>query len=170
MKQSKTPIWKKSMLEKLNFDSICEALEEIEDNGDMNGYDVDEKGYYNEYKEQFDDLSAMAYELESALTGTYDLQENWDDMTVALLGDVYTVLGYDGVEIDFFHLLNYEEELAESEAAKRILKLTKTDMLQLFRRVLNTLMLFYDIKAAHDCLTSIVEELIGNLPQRMWVE
>ena len=72
----------------------------------------------------------------------------------------------------------------------------------LFRKVLCTVVIFYDIKAAHDCLTSIVEELderaaimkrkddmvnklyedltgknaeqfdeiVKNMPQRMWVE
>ena len=32
-------------------------------------------------------------------------------------------------------------------------------MIRCFRKVMVTLLLFFDIKAAHDCLTSIVEEL-----------
>lgn len=159
MKSSKIPIWKKSMLEKLNLTEMLDMLYEIEGNGDMYGYDYgDAKGYYNEYKEQFDELSALAYNLREAFD-EYDVSENWDDMTVVLIGDIYNVLGYDAEEIDYFHMLSWEEEWAQNEAAKRIMRLTKQEMLALFRKVLCGIILFYDIKAAHDCLTSIVEEL-----------
>ncbi len=202
MKNSKTPIWKKSMIQKLNLVEIKDMLYEIMENGDMYGYsDGDTGSYYDEYKDQFDDLSALAYSLSEAFE-EYDVEENWDDMTVALIGNIYNVLGYDAEEIDYFHMLSYEEELAQNEAAKRIMRLTKQEMLALFRKVLCGIILFYDIKAAHDCLTSIVEELderaaimktkddlinrlyedltgknaeqfdelVKNLPQRMWVE
>lgn len=203
MKLSKTPLWKKSMLEKLNLYDIRDQLQEIYENGDMYGYDYGEiEGYYNEYKEQFDDLAALAYNLDEAMT-EYDVEEHWNDMTVALLGQLYNVLGFDNQELDYFNLLNtFEEEWAQNEAVKRILQMTKKDMLMLFRKVLCTVILFYDIKAAHDCLTSIVEELderaaimkrkddvvnqlyedltgksaeqfdeiVKNMPQRMWVE
>ena len=160
MKESKTPMWKKSMLEKLNLYDIRDQLQEICENGDMYGYDYgDIEGYYNEYKEQFDDLAALAYNLDEAMT-EYDVEEHWDDMTVALMGQIYNVLGYDYQELDYFHLMNtFEEDLAQGEAVKRILQMTKKDMLMLFRKVMCTVVLFYDIKAAHDCLTSIVEEL-----------
>ena len=54
MKPSKTPIWKKSMLQNLNFGSITDYLYEISENGDCFGYDGGDEGYYQEYKEQFD--------------------------------------------------------------------------------------------------------------------
>lgn len=191
------------MLKKLNLYDIRDQLQEIYENGDMYGYDYgDIEGYYNEYKEQFDDLAALAYNLDEAMT-EYDVEEHWDDMTVALLGQIYNVLGYDYQELDYFNLMNtFEEDLAQDEAVKRILQMTKKDMLMLFRKVLCTVVLFYDIKAAHDCLTSIVDELderaaimkrkddmvnklyedltgknaeqfdeiVKNMPQRMWVE
>lgn len=203
MKRSETPIWKRSCLEKLNLFAITNMLDEIAENGDMYGYEeTSVEGYYSEYKDQFDDLAGLAYRLEEALD-EYDLQENWDDATVGLLGDIYTVLGYDEVEIDYFRLFDrYEEDLAQSEAVKRLNRLTKMELIRLFSRVLAGIVLFYDIKAAHDCLCSIVEELddravlmhrkddalnalyqdltgkngeafdelIKNLPDRMWVE
>ena len=44
-KQSKTPIWRKSMLKKLGLSDIKEQLWEISDNGDMYGYEYgDESG------------------------------------------------------------------------------------------------------------------------------
>ncbi len=110
------------MLQTLNRDSILDYLFEIQDNGDMYGYASDEDGYYQEYKDQFDDLSDGAYYLIEALRD-FDIRGN-------------------------------------------------------FRKVLTTLILFYDIKAAHDCLTSIVTELderaammeTGQAPQRAYVE
>ncbi len=159
VKQPKTPIWKKSMLQKLNYGDIREQLIEICENGDMYGYDEGIEGYYNDYKDQFDDLASLAYGLISAMD-EYEVKENWDDMTVSLLGEIYTVLGWDVQELDYYGLLNtFEEELAQNEASKRIMRLTKTQMLALFRKILCTLLLFYDVKAAHDCLVSIVEEL-----------
>jgi hypothetical protein len=182
MKESKRPLWKKSMLQTLNLDDIMEYLGEISDNGDMYGYERGEQGesgYYQEYKEQFDELSAGACTLYDALRD-YDMREHWDDMTVALLGETQKVLGFDVLEADYFAMLSrWDEDLAVEEAVKRIERLTKRDLIKCFRSVLAALVSFYDIKAAHDCLTSIVEELDeraaymknnGQAPQRAWVE
>lgn len=159
MKPSKTPIWKKSMLQNLNFGSITDYLYEISENGDCFGYDGGDEGYYQEYKEQFDELSAGAFALLDALE-EYDVAENWDDMTVALLGYRETVLGYDAVETDYFAMANpYFEDLAVEEAKTRLMRLTKSELIRIFRSVMSVLVMFFDIKAAHDCLTSIVQEL-----------
>lgn len=74
MKRSKIPLWKKSMLQFLNLGDISECLWEIVENGDMYGYDREESEYYQEYKEQFDELSAGAYSLSEALN-EYDKEE-----------------------------------------------------------------------------------------------
>jgi len=182
MNESKRPLWKKSMLQHLNLDDILEVLDEISENGDMYGYKRDygdEAGYYQDYKEQFDELSAGAYSLYESLL-SYDTREHWDTMTVALLGETQKVLGFDSVEMDYFSMLGrWDEECAVDEAVKRIERLNKRDLIKCFRNVMVTLVLFFDIKAAHDCLTSIVQELderaaimqlSGQLPQRSWVE
>jgi hypothetical protein len=148
------------MLKFLNYDSIMEWLSEISDNGDMYGYENKSEGeYYQEYKELFDELSGGAWQLWEAMQGA-DLRDNWDDMTVALLGETQKVLGFDVIEQDYFGMLNrFDEEYAVEKAVERIERLTKRDMIRCFRKVMVTLLLFFDIKAAHDCLTSIVEEL-----------
>ena len=153
MKQSDTPLWKKSMLQHLNLGDITETLYEIFENGDMYGYENDEAGYYQEYKEQFDELSFGANSLLNALQ-EYDLSEHWDDMTVCLLGQTTTVLGYDSVEMDYYHMADpYCEDLAVQEAQKRLMRLTKEELIRTFRSVMVVLTSFFDIKAAHDCLT-----------------
>lgn len=164
MEQSKKPLWKKSMLKTLNYYDVTEYLDEIGSNSDPYGYERDESGYYQEYKEQFDELSDGAYRLLEALneydysSGCY-LRDIWDDMTVALLGYQENVLGYDQAEEDYYAMLSYHEDLAVEEAQKRLMRFTKEQLIKNFRKVLTTLILFFDIKASHDCLTSIVEEL-----------
>jgi len=181
MQESKRPIWKKSMLQALNLYDIKSYLSEISENGDMYGYErseENESGYYQEYKEQFDELSAGAYTLYEALLN-YNVEEHWDDMTVALLGETHKVLGYDVAQTDYFGMMSYEEDWAVEEAIKRIERLNKRDMIMCFRKVMAALVSYFDIKAAHDCLTSIVQELDeraafmqsdGHPPQRVWVE
>lgn len=168
MKQSKTPLYKKSCLAgSLNYDNMIEWLGEIGENGDMYGYeDSSIEGYYNDYKEQFDELSGGAWSLYEQLNdgqiiyGKYDeLRDLWNDMTVNLLGELYTVYGWDPAELDYFKLSSFEEELAVKECKKRLMRLTKEELIDYFRKVVMLLVMYYDIKAAHDCLTSIVEEL-----------
>jgi hypothetical protein len=201
MKQSKRPLWKKSMLEALDYGSITDWLYEIQENGDTRGYGGGDEGYYQEYKNLFDDLAGGAGMLLDALDES-NAREFWDDMTVALLGQTQKVLGFDAVEEDYFGMLDCEEDWAVQEAEKRLERMTKAELIRNFRTVLITLVSFFDLKAAHDCLTSIVQELdekgalleqknekinqiygdltgkngeqfddlIANLPQRMWVE
>lgn len=167
MKRSKTPLWKKSCLAAgLGWENVTDWLIEVGENGDMYGYeDTSVEGYYNEYKDLFDDLSAGAWGLYEAISEHdgyqgYSLREVWDDMTVGLLGDLFTVYGYDAAELDYFKLNDeYEEALAVEEAQKRLGRFTKSELIKFFRKVLMTIVMFYDLKAAHDCLTSIVEEL-----------
>lgn len=162
MKQSTRPMWKKSMLQSLNLSYIYDYLWEIGENGDCYGYEregeIGESGYYQEYKELFDELSVGAYELLQSLQDS-DVHEHWDDMTVALLGDTMRVLGYDTVEMDYYGMLSDHEDWATEEATKRIERMSKHDLIKTFRRVMTVLVCFFDIKAAHDCLTSIVQEL-----------
>lgn len=164
MKQSERPVWKKSMLQSLGLGSIVEYLCEISENGDMYGYDGGDDGYYQEYKELFDDLAGGASSLLDALNeydmyGGASIKDVWNEMTVALLGETQRVLGFDAVEQDYFGMINCQENWAVEEAEKKLERLKKSDLIRHFRTVLVILVSFLDIKAAHDCLTSIVQEL-----------
>ena len=152
------------MLQSLGLGSIVEYLCEISENGDMYGYDGGDDGYYQEYKELFDDLAGGASSLLDALNeydmyGGASIKDVWNEMTVALLGETQRVLGFDAVEQDYFGMIDCQENLAVEEAEKKLERLTKHDLIQYFRKVLVILVSFLDIKAAHDCLTSIVQEL-----------
>lgn len=170
MKQSKRPIWKKSILENLTFYDVVEWLEEVGEDGDMYGYERGDSGYYNDYKELFDELSAGAYALEEAANTANDTwrfgidygEEStvWDDVMVAMLGPLYTTLGYDVTELDYFHIVNsWDDDTAQEEAKKRLSRLTKEQLINTVGKVFQIMALFWDLKAAHDCLTAVVDEL-----------
>ena len=167
MKGSKKPLWKKSILRDLTYRDVMNWLYEIGENGDPYGYEtIDQKGYYNDYRELFDDLSSGAIELQEAMkdVGDYwrwnDVDHSlWDDVVVAALGEVRTVLGYDVGQYDYFGMTVWDESWAQEEAKKRLLRLTKSELLDTVCKVFQILLLFWDLKTAHDCLTAVVTEL-----------
>jgi hypothetical protein len=167
------------MIDGLSLFQIENFLEEIVENGDMFGYESgDENEYYYEYKELFDELTFGADEMLCALRDS-DLRNHWDDMVVTLLGSTHKILGFDEAREDYFTMINRYDELFASEVSeKRIAKLTKVELIRCFQKVMTTLVLFLDIKSAHDSLCAIVEELDnraafmkqGAASQRAWVE
>lgn len=183
LKQCEKPLWKKTILQNLNLSDIRDSLQEIYESGDYYGYDGDSMGeYYEEYRELFNELSLGAYDLFEALgeIEEYDGETfaGWNDCTVALLGKTQNVLGYDVVETDYYHMLQYEQELGMQEAQKRLERLTKKQLIDLFRRVMVTLVSYLDIKAAYDTLNAVVCELDnraaamkdGKQSAQMWIE
>lgn len=177
-------MWKKTILERLSLDDIRQSLEEISESGDYFGYEGDSMGaYYDEYKDLFNELSMGAGDLLDAIDRIeeYDGKAwvGWDDLTVALLGDVKTVLGYDTNTMDYFDLLTpWEEKAGVQEAEKRLMRLTKQQMVHLFRQVLVALASYMDIKGSYDTLNTVVTELDdraaamknGGSSAKMWTE
>lgn len=170
MNQSKVPLWKRSMLKYLNINEMAEMLQEILEDGDPYGYDdsdnIKKSEYYDEYRPLFDELSLAAYGLMDVIRNIQDLyfvdsdSNKWDDVAVGLLGHQERVLGYDTVEDDYYSMVDpYEDEWAVEEAIKRLNRLTKEKLIRTFKSVFSTVVLFFDVKAAHDCLTAVVTEL-----------
>lgn len=183
LEQGKKPLWKKTILQNLNLSDIWDSLQEIHDAGDCYGYDGDSMGkYYEEYRELFNELSLGAYDLFEALNEIeeYDGEAfaGWDDCTVALLGKTQNVLGYDVVEADYCGMMQDEQEWGVQEAQKRLERLTKKQLISLFRRVMVTIVSYLDIKAAYDTLNAVVCELDnraaamqdGRQSAKMWIE
>lgn len=184
LNRAKAPMWRKTMLQNLSMDNIQTNLEEIGEAGDYCGYEGSSMGeYYEEYRELFNELSMGASDLNDALCriGEYDDEAfaGWDDCTVALLGDVQKVLGYDSAEMDYFAMLDpWEEKQGVKEAEKRLSRLTKAQLIHLFRQVMVTLVAYMDIKGSFDTLSAVVNELDsraaamqnGGTAQHMWVE
>lgn len=183
LNQAKAPMWRRTMLQNLDLNTIIENLDEIGEAGDYYGYYDSSMGeYYEEYRELFNELSMGACDLSEAISQIeeYDGESyaGWDDCTVALLGGVKKVLGYDSGEMDYFSMLSWDEERGVKEAEKRLMRLTKAQLIHLFRTVLVTLVAYMDIKGSFDTLSAVVNELDsraasmqnGQMSQQMWVE
>lgn len=181
--QAKKPLWKKTMLQRLGLDDVREDLEEISEAGDYYGYEGESLGeYYEEYRPLFNELSTGAYDLLETIERIeeYDGEAftGWDDFTVALIGPVRKVLGYDSGEMDYFEMMAYDEDAAVQEAEKRLQRLTKAQLIEMFRRVMIALVAYWDIKGSFDTLSAVVNELDnraailadGRPSQSMWVE
>ena len=156
------PIWKKSMLDGLNLESIQNELCSMSENGDYFGYDDrDEGSYYDEFRELFNEISGGAYDLNEAISNWRDMMDSaWDDLTVGMLGDTQRVLGFDTMERDYYHMTEpYMEDWAQDEARKRVEHWTKREMMSNFRFVLATLVSYLDLKAASDTMLAGVSEL-----------
>ena len=165
LKKNNAPMWRKSMLQNLSLDDLRSNLDEISEAGDYFGYSGDSLGeYYEEYRELFNELSMGATDLLEAFGRVEeydgDAWAGWDDCTVALLGYVETVLGWDAAQYDYFKLMDsFEEDLAVKKAEKRLMRLTKAQLIRMFRQVLVTLVAYMDIKGSYDTLSAVVNEL-----------
>lgn len=183
LSQNKKPLWRKTMLQRLSLDDIRSDLDEISEAGDYYGYEDESLGeYYEEYRPLFNELSTGAYDLLETIERIeeYDGEAftDWDDFTVALIGPVRKVLGYDSDEMDYFEMLTCDEDAAVLEAEKRLQRLTKAQLIAMFRQVMISLVAYWDIKGSFDTLSAVVNELDrraavlanGTPSQSMWVE
>lgn len=118
------------------------------------------------YKEEFAALSDDAYALMEQLQQyDYDSEGDagmFDTCTVALIGDRFETVGYDTVETDYFHLCGYEQELAQRDSAKRLMRLTKADMITTIGHCVGVMMAFYDLRQRFDYLNTALNVTLGH--------
>jgi hypothetical protein len=133
----------------------------FEDDGDnlVAALDGDEDEAY-EFKMAFSDLEAKCGLLNEAIEENgYDIDEYFDDCTVALIGNRYNTLGYDGEEEDYFALTSYETELAQTESGKRVCRWTKAEMLSKIGQCMGILLAYYDLRQSYDYLKATMDIL-----------
>lgn len=134
--------FKRPALEDMDYNSLVSSLQEIQDDCIDIQYTVadddkliaaldgdDEEAY--EFKMAFAELENNAFKLAEAIENPVfeEAEEEYDDCTVSLVGDIYNLIGYDTYEKDYYKLTSYESEYATSEAGKRLMRKTKADML-----------------------------------------
>lgn len=110
------------------------------------------------------DLSAKAGLLLDQLyeVGEYDpegMVRQYDDCTVALIGNRYDTVGFDTLQEDYFSLTSYEEGLAYTEAGKRLMRHTKAEMLSIIGQSVGTLVAFLDVRQQYDYLQATLDVL-----------
>ena len=165
--------YKKPMLEQLNYNGICDVLWDIQskceellyiDQSDrdllLNAMDGDEDEV-EEFRMTFADISANCERLIGVISDAY-IEENFDAFLVTANGGFYKTVGYDSYEEDYFALIGYEPELAQSEAAKRIMRLTKQEIVSLARTVFGVIAAYTDLVQHYDKLEAVYNLVKGE--------
>lgn len=167
--------YKRPALDSLGWDTIIAELSDIMEECDnvtyfiesdeetlINALDGDEEEEY-EFKMAFADLNGKAYQLQEQLyahVGDYGrMSDVFDDCTVALIGNRYKTIGFDAEEEDYFSLSSYEQELAFTESGKKIMRMTKQEMLSTIGQCLGITLAFMDVRQSYDYLKSTFDIL-----------
>ena len=150
------------------LDTIAEACNDVRyyiDQADsdetlLNALDGDEDAEW-EFRMAFADLAASAEQLQNVLYDQdfEDFYRDFDDATVALIGNRYNVLGFDAEEEDYFALTSYEEGLAQAAAGKRLCRLTKAEMLSRIGWAFGITLAFFDLRQKYDYLKATFDIL-----------
>lgn len=161
--------YKKAALAILQRDSIEDELYEIgnecgelewavEDDEtllDVFDGDTDE---IREFRFMFSDLSYNCERLQTEIRDGY-VTEHFDDFFVGTLGAGYKMVGYDGMEEDYYQLTSFEAELAKTVSGKRLMGLTKETLIAVAGQCIGIMMCFLDIRHSYDCLKTSFDAL-----------
>ncbi len=172
--------YKRPALASMGFDAMIAELEEIEEAcSDIHWFaDQDDETLINaldgneeeawEFKLAFAELEAKADQLRRAMEDNWGypsefyqtpFYRRYDYCTVALVGNRYRTIGWDADEEDYMSLTRYEEELAETEAGKWLMRLTKKDMISTIGQSVGTLIAFLDLRQSYDYLKATFDIL-----------
>lgn len=181
--------FKRPALASMGYDAMTGELDEIYDKCSdvrwwmdtdtetlLNALDGDEEDAW-EFKMAFAELEAKSERLREMLYGGCCIdRDDYDNCTVALIGNRYNLVGFDDYEEDYFSLCSYESHLAEEESGKRFMRLTKKEMISTIGQCFGILMAFLDVRQRYDYLqatfdilrdqnTSLLDTIkeIGNL-------
>ena len=163
--------YKRGALASIGFETLMDELYEIEEacsgihwffeeDGDnlIAAMDGDEDEAY-EFKMAFADLEAKCEKLRSIIDEEYGINEYYDDCTLALIGNRYEVVGFDSAEEDYYSLCRYEDDLATTEAGKRLVRLTKSEMLSRIGQCMGVALSFLDLRQSYDYLKATMDIL-----------
>lgn len=175
--QAKRLRYKRPALASLGAEFIISELDEIreacsdvhwyidaDDDSLLAALDGDVEEEY-EFKMAFAELEGRAENLARTLEdiGWYEKDGvEFDDCLVALIGNRYEIIGFDSVEEDFFSLCEYEEDLAYTEAGKRLTRLTKKEMLSRIGQTVGIAMAVLDLRHQYDYLKAAMDILRGE--------
>ena len=164
--------YKKAALEELGYEYIRDRLYEIGDEcADVrwvldeeidtlvNALDGEEEEAF-EFRMMFAELSAECDQLFSAINEFEE--QHFDDCSVALIGNRFNAVGYDGYQEDYYSLTGYESGLAQTESGKRIMRLTKSEMLSEIGRTLGIILSFQNVQYKYDYLKATMDILKGE--------
>jgi hypothetical protein len=162
--------YKRPALDSMGYETIINELYEINDacgeiqwfvDGDketlLNALDGDDEAEY-EFRMAFSSLQGKAETLQYAISD-WDIRETFDHCTVALIGNRYTTIGYDSVEEDYFSLTSYDQELAHTESGKKLMRMTKQEMISTIGQCMGITLAFIDLRQSYDYLKATFDIL-----------
>lgn len=161
--------YKKPIAKGLTFDAIREALWEImdscadvkyyvEENDEtlINALNGDEDDAF-EFKMMFADLIAECEQMDEDLQNEY-IPEYFDLFFVAV-NKGGEMLGYDMYEQDYFGLSSFGGELANEEAAKKMKRLTKDQLIETAQVCFRVYQSFMGLQYRYDCIKAALDIL-----------
>ena len=167
--------YKRPALDTLGYDMIRAELDDIYDictemqwadeelgNPVMDDDEDTGFGYRAQFSQLADDAYRLSEQLDDADCDEFGEYGMFDDCTVGLIGDRFDVIGYDAVENDYFQLCRWDAERAKTAAGKRLMRLTKSDMLDVIGRNVGVLIAFYDIRQRFDYLRTALDIVTGH--------
>lgn len=170
--------YKKPIARGLNIDTIqselwdmlsaCEDIHWYDNNEEslVSALDGDEDEAY-EFKMAFSDLEAELEQFQEDLDREYisDYFDVFFPAAEARYAGGY--LGFDQYERDYYGLEPYEYSFAESEAAKKIMSLTKKEILGVVGQCLKIAYQYMAVRYRYDCLDAAIEILRGENMERI---
>lgn len=171
--------YKKPIVRGLNIDTIqSELWDMISTCEDIHWYDNNEESLVNalvgdedeayEFKMAFSDLEAELEQFQEDLNSEY-ISDYFDILFPAVGAGRYAggYLGFDQYEGDYYGLESYEYSFAENEAAKKIMALTKKEILKAVGQCLKIAHQYMAIRYRYDCLEAAIEILRGENMERI---
>lgn len=162
--------YKKPIASNMNYQFLVDELYEMgeviddvrwfcEDEDNLvNALDGDDDEAY-EFKMAFADLAAELERFSEDLHNEY-IPDCFDDLFPACGADYFGgFAGWDSYEQDYFGLMPYQYEWAKDEAEKRILRLTKKELLEAVGACLKVFASYMALRYRYDCLKASLDIL-----------
>ncbi len=161
--------FKKSIAEGLNLDDINNELYEIATECDNARYAVDndevlieacdgdeEEAY--EFRMMFSDLSGDCERLMNILNDEY-VTEYFDVFFSSIADSSVKLLGYDSYEDDYFTLCGYDIDDAKEESRKKLLRLTKDELISAASQCFGIISAFLSVRCRYSGLKAALDIL-----------
>ncbi len=167
--------YRRPMLASLGWLTIQEELNDIEeacgnvhyfldDENDslVAALDGDEEEAF-EFRMTFADIEAKCEMLRSAIDeidpGDDYYEDYFNTCTVALIGNRYDLMGYDSFQEDYYSLCRFDADLATTEAGKRLMRMTKPQMISAIGNCLGIILAFTDLRVQYDSISAAMAVL-----------
>lgn len=131
-------------------DELIEAL-----NGD------EEEAF--EFRMLFSEIAGEATQLHNLLDSHDNyITECFDTFFVAVANGAISILGWEYEEDDYFSMASYEQDFASSEAAKKLARLTKQEIINAARQCFGVAAAMLNLRYKYDYLKAAIDTVKGK--------